>query len=90
MSRPNTRLDDGIETLRYIARGWSAGEAAREIGISEAAAKTRLRRLYGLLGARNAAHAVAIAGMQRLLSAEDLRAAVADRRVGWRAPEEEA
>lgn len=89
MSRANTRLADGIEVLRYIARGWSAAEAADALGIAEDTAKSRLRRLYGLLGARNAAHAVAIAGVQRLLTAEDLRAAVADRRVGWRAPEGE-
>jgi len=89
MSRPNTRLNDGIEALRYIARGWSGADTGRAIGISEDAVRTRLRRLYSVLGARNAAHAIAIAGVQRLLTAEDLRAAVADRRLGWRAPEEE-
>jgi DNA-binding CsgD family transcriptional regulator len=89
MSRPDTRLADGLEALRYVARGWSGADTGRAIGISEAAVRTRLRRLYVLLGARDAAHAVAIAGVQRLLTAEDLRAAVAERRAGWKAPEEE-
>lgn len=88
----STELDQmarGIEALRLIARGWSAAQVARALEVSDTTVDRRLRKLYGILGARNAAHAVAIAGMQRLLSAEDLRAALGDRRVGWK-PEEEA
>lgn len=82
-------LTNGLEALRLIAQGRSTVEIARELHLALDTIKGRLRRLYGLLGARNAAHAVAIAGMERLLSAEDLLAALGNRRVGWK-PEEEA
>lgn len=86
--KPNHDLELGLEALRYIARGWSAGETGEQLRLSTETVKSRLRRLYGILGARNAAHAVAIAGMQRLLTPEDLKAALADRRAGWRAEDE--
>ncbi len=83
------RIARGVEALRYIARGWSAAQTARHLGIADGTVDRRLRHLYGILGARNAAHAVAIAGMQRLLSADDLRAAAAERVPGWK-PEDAA
>lgn len=79
---------EGIAVLRLTARGWPQPEIAAELHMTVDVVKRRLRFLYEVLGARNSAHAVAIAGMERVLSAEDLRAAVADRRPGWK-PENE-
>lgn len=78
------RIARGVESLRYIARGWSQAQIATQLGVADATIDRRLRHLYGILGAKNAAHAVAIAGMTRLLSADDLKAAVAERRSGWK------
>lgn len=70
----------GAEVLRYTARGYSYAETGTALGISADAVKSRHTRLYELLGARNAAHAVVIAGVEGLLSRDDLKAAFADRR----------
>lgn len=78
----------GIAVLRLVARGWSAKQIGAVLDISAITVDRRLRQLYGILGARTAAHAVAIAGMERLLSGDDLRAAAADRRIGWKPLEE--
>lgn len=75
-------LTDGLEALRLIVRGHTATSAADAMYLSADVVRLRLRILYRILGARTAAHAVAIAGMQRLLTAEDLKAAVTDRRTG--------
>jgi DNA-binding CsgD family transcriptional regulator len=77
----------GLEALRYKARGWSHAQTARECGVTEDAVRSRLVRLYEILGARNTAHAIAIAGVKGLLTRDDLMAAVADRRPGWDEPE---
>lgn len=81
----------GLEALRLAMRGYGHAAIAAELRLPSDTVKGRLRRLYTQLGARNAAHAVAIAGVEGLLSRDDLRAAVADRRPGWtpRAVEEE-
>lgn len=87
MSHRRDLTDDlakGAPVLALLARGWTSKHAAGHLGLSESTVDRRLKRLYAALGARNAAHAVAIAGLQRLLTPEDLRAAAADRRDGWR------
>jgi DNA-binding CsgD family transcriptional regulator len=79
----NHRLEDGLAVLRLAARGMSNPQIGTVLHISSESVKGRLHRLYALLGAVNVAHAVVIAGMERLLSPEDLRAAAATRRPGW-------
>lgn len=80
MSTADT-IAEGIEVLRLLARGWTPTQVATQLRISDTTVSRRLRKLYGVLGA---AHAVAIAGVQRLLAPEDLRAALEDRRTGWK------
>jgi len=79
----NSRLEDGLAVLRLAARGMSNPEIGAALYITAETVKGRLHRLYTILGAVNLAHAVVIAGVERLLSPEDLRAAVATRRPGW-------
>jgi len=79
----DNRLALGIEILRLLAQGSTTGEAAQALHISEDAAKSRLHRLYAVLGARTVAHAVVIAGMERLLTAGDMREAFDVRRPQW-------
>jgi DNA-binding NarL/FixJ family response regulator len=47
--------------LALVAKGTSNREIARELFISEATVKTHLTHLYGKLGARDRAAAVAVA-----------------------------
>jgi DNA-binding NarL/FixJ family response regulator len=49
------------EVLELVAKGTSNREIARELFISEATVKTHLTHLYGKLGARDRAAAVAVA-----------------------------
>lgn len=49
-----------VEILRLVARGLSNKEIAAELFIEECTVKTHLYRLYRMVGARNAPHAVAI------------------------------
>lgn len=79
----NSRLEDGIAVLRLAARGMTNPQIGAELHITAETVKGRLGRLYTILGAVNVAHAVVIAGVERLLSPEDLRAAAATRRPGW-------
>jgi DNA-binding CsgD family transcriptional regulator len=81
---PDRHLEEGMAALRLTARGMSNPEIGAVLHISSESVKGRLHRLYALLGAVNATHAVVIAGMERLLSPEDLRAAAEARRPGWR------
>jgi len=49
------------QLMALLAEGFDNSEAAERLGISERLVCTRLRRIYGLLGARNRTHAVALA-----------------------------
>lgn len=81
MSDPQEKaLALGLEVLRRAARGQSSPEIAEAIGIAEPSVRSRLKRLYLKLGARNVTHAVVIAAIDGLLTKEDLRAAYEDRR----------
>lgn len=53
-----------VEILRLVARGLTAKEIAALLFVEECTVKTHLYKLYRLVGARNAPHAVAI-GMVR-------------------------
>lgn len=79
----NSRLEDGLAVLRLAARGMSNPQIGAELHITAETVKGRLSRLYMILGAVSLAHAVVIAGVERLLSPEDLREAAATRRPGW-------
>ena len=46
--------------LALVAEGLDNPEVGERLGVSERVVCTRLRRLYGLLGARNRTHAVAV------------------------------
>lgn len=70
----------GMQVLRLSARGLQAPAIAEALGISHGAVKSRLKRVFDQLGARNATHAVVIAAIDGLLTREDLRAAYEDRR----------
>jgi DNA-binding CsgD family transcriptional regulator len=50
-----------LEVLALIAHGYSTGEIARALWITDDTVKTHVRRLMRRLGARTRAHAVAIA-----------------------------
>ena len=49
------------ELLALVALGLDNAEVAGRLGVSECAVDSRLRRVYGRLGARNRTHAVALA-----------------------------
>lgn len=49
-----------IEVLAYVSLGYTSARIGDELGISDAAVRQRLKNVYYKLGARNAAHAVAI------------------------------
>ncbi len=49
------------QLMGLLAAGLDNGEAAERLGVSERLVCTRLRRIFGLLGARNRTHAVALA-----------------------------
>lgn len=50
-----------LEVLELIAEGYSSGDIARALWISEETVRTHVRRILRRLGARTRAHAVAIA-----------------------------
>jgi len=50
-----------IEVLTLIAAGGTKGEISRELGIAPRTVASHMSRIYRALGARNAAHAVALA-----------------------------
>lgn len=79
----SSRLEDGLAVLRLAARGMTNPQIGAELYITAETVKGRLSRLYAILGAVTLAHAVVIAGVERLLSPEDLRAAAETRRPGW-------
>ncbi len=59
-----------LETLARVARGETLRSIARDQHLTPSAINMRCRRLYLQLGARNAAHAVAIAYERGLLPLE--------------------
>lgn len=65
--RPHARtysLPKLLAVLELIAEGNSNREIGRRLGVSEDAIKSRVASLFGHLGARDRAHAVAL-GYQR-------------------------
>jgi PAS domain S-box-containing protein len=59
-----------VEVLRMVAMGASATEMADELSISEATVRTHVKNILERLGAKNRAHAVAVAMGNGLLSDE--------------------
>ncbi|WP_433887658.1 response regulator [Streptomyces sp. CA-111067] len=64
---PDVLTDRELEVLRLVAAGTTNKEAARRLFISEATVKTHLLHLYGKLGVRDRAAAVAAAYKAGLL-----------------------
>lgn len=58
MTRPTGR---DLEILTLVAAGLTKREIGRQLYITEPTVKTHLAHTYDILGARNAAHAVALA-----------------------------
>lgn len=56
-----------LEVLRMVKRGMKLREIAAELGVSEGAIKQRLKNARAKLGARNASHAVSLAGAAGLI-----------------------
>ena len=82
MSDPDdTGLDPGLEVLRMYARGMTGTEIGAVLHIAPGSVRSRMKRLYRHLGARSIAQAVVIAGIEGLLTREDLRVAYEDRRI---------
>ncbi len=63
--RPLTEAE--LRILALIADGETAARIGRELGITPIMVTKRMVRIRGLLGARNAAHAVHIAHLRELL-----------------------
>lgn len=59
-----------VEVLRMVAMGASAPEIADELSISEATVRTHVKNILERLGAKNRAHAVALAIRDGLLGDE--------------------
>lgn len=60
-----------LQIIQGIAEGKTKGQIAAELFVSPATVKTHIERAYLKLGARNAAHAVAIAYQAGALKVED-------------------
>jgi ATP/maltotriose-dependent transcriptional regulator MalT len=63
-----------LEVLSFVARGFSNGDVARELHLSQATVKTHLARIYGKLGVGDRTAAVTMAlerGILRLDSRAD-------------------
>jgi DNA-binding CsgD family transcriptional regulator len=56
-----------LDVLRLVAVGANAAQIASELSISEATVRTHVKNILARLGARNRAHAVALAMTQGLL-----------------------
>jgi DNA-binding NarL/FixJ family response regulator len=65
---PDSLTDRELEVLRLVASGATNRESARQLFISEATVKTHLLHVYGKLGVRDRAAAVAEAYKRGLLS----------------------
>lgn len=60
------------EALVWIARGYTADQAARRMGISRDTVLSHLKRIYARLGARTGPHAVALAMVAGLIHPADI------------------
>ncbi|MEU4967820.1 LuxR C-terminal-related transcriptional regulator [Streptomyces smyrnaeus] len=60
------------EALLWIARGHTLAAAGREMGVTDNGVNALLRLAYRKLGARSAAHAVALAMARGLITAADI------------------
>lgn len=49
-----------LQVIHLVAQGLTCGQIARRLFITENTVKTHLRRVYEMLDARNAPHAVAL------------------------------
>jgi LuxR family transcriptional regulator, quorum-sensing system regulator SdiA len=49
------------EVLELLAEGFTTGEVAKELSLSEHTVRSRIKAALGKLGARNREHAIAIA-----------------------------
>lgn len=67
MTEPTPRQ---VELLRLVADGLAYAEIARKLWISIDTVKSHARRAYAAMGARNGAHAVAIAYRTGVLSVD--------------------
>jgi DNA-binding NarL/FixJ family response regulator len=61
-----------VDTLAYIAEGYSNPEIAAELWLSTEAVKSRVKRILRALDAKDRPHAVAIGWQQRLLHTSGL------------------
>jgi len=61
-----------LEALRWIARGYTSAAAARHMGCEAGTVRDRLHIAYRRLGARSAAHAVALAMARGLIRPDDI------------------
>lgn len=61
-----------IEVLRLLARGMTQNEIADDLGIGRDAIKKRIERARVVLGAKNAAHAIAIAIQRQLFRVDQV------------------
>lgn len=61
LSKPAKPSPRQLEILRLIAKGYSGPKAAEVLGIAYSTLKNHVTRLLWVLGAKTAAHAVAIA-----------------------------
>ena len=62
-----------LRTLKMIARGWQAKEAAQHLGLSACTIKDQMQKIYIRLGATTAAHAVGLAIIGGIIKPEDLQ-----------------
>jgi PAS domain S-box-containing protein len=68
-SAPGALSARQLDVLRLVAVGASASQIAAELSISETTVRTHVKNILKRLGARNRAHAVALAMTQGLLGA---------------------
>jgi LuxR family transcriptional regulator len=61
-----------VEVLRLLARGLTQNEIAEDLGIGRDAIKKRIERARVVLGAKNAAHAIAIAIQRQLFRVDQV------------------
>lgn len=59
-----------LELLRYLAGGYTYAQIGRRMGISCNSVRVKAHKLYGRLGVRNSAHAVAVGYQRGLLAVE--------------------
>lgn len=78
MSRPATLPVDRLltprrlEILRLAANGHTNAEIGRDLWIAEESVKSHMQNIYAALGARDRAHAVAIALVRGLIGPHEI------------------